>query len=333
MKAVSVRNGTGDANALFVDENVPDPVPRSGQILVRVKCFGLNRMDIMQREGKYPYALLPDSGNIMGVEFSGHVEQVGPDCSLSFKKGDKVFGLVYGGAYAELVAIDEEMLMEMPDGMDFETAAGIPETYFTATQAVHLVAAMEPGQRVLIHAAASGVGQAAIQVAKSAGASQIFATAGTDDKCQLCKSLGADVAVNYRNEDFAEVIKRETDGKGVNLIIDLVGRDYWHRNVASAAMDSKIVLVALMSGGIVDQLSLRELMNRRLLVLPTTLRTRSREYQKSLKDTVVERVVPRVASGEMKLVLDQVLPWTQVSDAHKRLESGAGAGKIICQVV
>lgn len=189
---------------------------------------------------------------------------------------------------------------------------------------------MEKGQSVLIHAGASGVGQALIQVARQAGASKIWATAGTDEKCKLCKSLGADVVVNYRSEDFAEVVKKDTEGRGVNLIIDLVGRDYWAKNMASASKDSKMVLVAAMSGSMIDNFNLRDLLNKRIWVLATTLRTRDSTYQGRLRDKFVELALGPLASGEMKITVDKVYPWTQISDAHKRIEANANAGKIIC---
>lgn len=206
------------------------------------------------------------------------------------------------------------------------------ETYFTAIQAIHLVGDLQPGQSVLIHAGASGVGQAAIQVARQGGASKIFTTAGSDEKCSLCKSLGADFAINYRSQDFAEVIAKETGGKGIDLIIDLVGRDYWHRNTASAAMDSKIVLVAAMSGSMIDDFNLRALLNKRIWVLATTLRTRDADYQGRLRDKFVELAMDHLEKGKMKITVDKVFPWTQISEAHKRMEANINAGKIICVV-
>ncbi|KAE8446015.1 hypothetical protein EG329_012654 [Mollisiaceae sp. DMI_Dod_QoI] len=327
MRAVAVKGGRGNADALFIDGDMPDPTVRPNDILVRIKAFGLNRMDIMQREDKYPYPLLPESGKIMGVEFSGIVEG-----KSDFKSGDRVFGLAYGGAYAQKISVSEKMLMHMPSEMSFETAAGIPETYFTAIQALHLVGDLQPGQSVLIHAGASGVGQAAIQVARRGGASKIFTTAGSDEKCSLCKSLGADVVINYRSQDFADVIAKETRGKGIDLIIDLVGRDYWHRNTASAAMDSKMVLVAAMSGSMIDDFNLRALLNKRIWVLATTLRTRNADYQGKLRDKFVELALDHLANGRMKITVDKVFPWTEISQAHKRMEANINAGKIICVV-
>ena len=191
---------------------------------------------------------------------------------------------------------------------------------------------MKKGQSVLIHAGASGVGQALIQVARQGGASKIWATAGTDEKCALCQSLGADVAVNYRSDDFAEVIKRDTNGQGVDLIVDLVGRDYWHKNMAAAAKDSKMVLVAAMSGSMIDNFNLRDLLNKRIWVLATTLRTRDSNYQGMLRDRFVELAMGPLESGDMKITVDKVYSWSEISDAHKRMEANVNAGKIICTV-
>ncbi|KAI0171508.1 hypothetical protein BJ166DRAFT_622990 [Pestalotiopsis sp. NC0098] len=334
MRAVRVKNGKGDADALYISENEPDPAAGPGQVLVHIKAFGLNRMDIMQREDKYPYPLLPESGDIMGVEFSGVVKQIGDECRGDFKIDDEVFGLAYGSAYAEQIAVSENMLMHKPSSLDFETAAGVPETYFTAIQAVHLVGDLQPGQDVLVHAGASGVGQAVIQVAKHGGARFVFTTAGSDAKTELCRSLGADFACNYRraNEDFAEAVDRETKGRGVDLIIDLVGHDYWDRNIASLAMDSKVVLVALMSGGVIPEFNLRKLMNKRIWVMATTLRTRSKEYQRQLRDRFVKEALPGLADGSLRITVDKVYSWKQVGEAHKRMEANTNAGKIICVV-
>lgn len=217
--------------------------------------------------------------------------------------------------------------------MSPSTHTSLTQTYFTAVQAIHLIGGLEPAQSVLIHAGSSGVGQAAIQVARYGGASKIFTTAGSDAKCDLCKSLGADFAINYRSgEDFAAVIERETQGKGVNLIIDLVGQSYWHRTTASAAMEGKIVLVAAMSGSVIEEFNLRALLNKRLWVMATTLRTRSAEYQGTLRDVFVQKALPHLAKGEMKVTVDQVFPWTEIGAAHKKMESNTHAGKLICRV-
>ena len=330
MKAVGVRNGAGDANALFIEDNVPDPQASGDRVLVSIKAFGLNRMDIMQRNSLYPYARPRHWGKILGVEFSGLVEALGPDCEDKFKEGDRVFALTYGEAYAQKICVSERMLMHIPPGLTFEEAAGVPETFLTSTQAIHLLGDLQSGQTVLIHAGASGVGQSAIQIARVGGASKVFTTAGTDEKCELCKSLGADFAINYRTKDFASIIERQTEGRGVDLIIDLVGRDYWHKNMQVAAMDSRMVLVAAMSGSVIEGFNLRDLLNKRMWVMATTLRTRDASYQEKLRDIFVDKIMPYLDKGKMRPVIDKVYSWTQVSEAHKRMESNANAGKIIC---
>ena len=327
MKAVGIKDGKGDANALFIEDGITDPVPKEGEVLVRIRAFGLNRMDTMQREGNYP--ALPHWGSILGVEFAGEVEQLGQGCT-QFSKGDKVFSLVYGGAYAEKKCVSEKMLMRMPPNMSFEEAAGTPETYFTALQAVDLLGDMQPGKTALIHAGASGVGLSAIQIAKTLGASKVFATAGTDEKCKICESVGADVAINYRNTDFAQVIEKETGGRGVDLIVDMVGRDYWSRNIQIAAVDSRIVIVALLSGSKIDNFDLRQLMPRRICLMTTTLRTRAAAYQVNLRNTFVEKILPALSNGTAKTVVDKVFDWKDVPEAHKRMEANINAGKIIC---
>ncbi|KAJ5651480.1 uncharacterized protein N7484_005203 [Penicillium longicatenatum] len=333
MRAVSVKNGKGDADAMFIDANVPEPILANESILVRVEAFGLNRMDIMQREDRYPYPLLPESGKIMGVEFSGIVEKRGEGCTERFSPGDKVFGLAYGGAYAEKIVVSERMLMPLPPSLSFIEAAGIPETFFTAIQAIFLVGNLQRGQTVLIHAGASGVGQSAIQLARLGGASKIFTTAGSDEKCSLCKSLGAHFATNYKSgDDFAQVVEKETNGRGVDLIVDLVGRNYLHQNMKSAAMDSRMVLVAALSGSKVDDFDLRALLNKRIWLMATTLRTRDAVYQGQVRDVFLEKVMPHLENGEVRVTVDRAYSWMNVSDAHKRLESNVNAGKIICRV-
>lgn len=332
MKAVSIRDGRGPASNLYIDSNVLAPIASPGRVLVAIKAFGLNRMDIMQREDRYPYPLPPESGKILGVEFSGIVEAVGENCEMGFRVGDKVFGLAYGGAYAQKISVSEKMLIPLPETLSFETAAAIPETFFTAIQAVHLVGGLSPGETVLIHAGASGVGQSAIQVARHGGASKIIATAGSNEKCSLCKELGADVTVNYREEDFAAVVKKEVGEKGVNLIIDLVGQKYWHRNTECAAMEARIVLVAAMSGSVIEKFDLRALLNKRLSVLATTLRTRNAEYQAALRNKFVESALEHLSEGRMRVTLDRVYDWSQVADAHRRMEANENAGKLVCLV-
>lgn len=192
---------------------------------------------------------------------------------------------------------------------------------------------MKPNANVLIHAGASGVGQSAIQVARLAGANKIFTTAGTPAKCELVKSLGADFAINYRaGETFADVVARETDGQGVDLIVDLVGADYWAGNVASAAVDSRIVIIAMMSGGKIPDFDMRPLLTKRVWICTTTLRVRSVEYQAGVKDFFEKSILPALAEKKIKTVIDKVFSWKQIGEAHERMENNVSAGKIICVI-
>jgi NADPH:quinone reductase-like Zn-dependent oxidoreductase len=207
------------------------------------------------------------------------------------------------------------------------------QTFFTAIQAIHLVGGLQPGQNVLIHAGASGVGQSAIQLAKVHGANKIFATAGSDEKCKLCKDLGADFAINYRSsEDFAKVVARETNGRGVDLIVDMVGAAYWAQNIESAGLDARIVIIASLSGSKIPDFDLSQLQRRRIGLLTTTLRSRDPDYQLTVRNFFHDNVLPHLVTGKIKTTIDKVYSWKDIVDAHKRMEASTNAGKIICQV-
>jgi len=267
----------------------------------------------------------------MGVEFSGVVEAVGSKVK-DFKEGDKVFGLAYGGAYAEYITNPSRMCIHCPEELSFEQAAGIPEVWFTAIQAMYLVGSLDPSkkERILVHAGASGVGLAAIQLAKAAGCAHVFATAGSEKKLELCRKSGATRAINYREQKFNEEIKRDTDG--VDLIIDFIGQSYWDMNIDIAARDCRIVLLAAMSGG-VKEVDLLQLLYKRIRVQGSTLRSRDAEYQGNLRDKFVELALDHLKSGEFKAHIDKVYNWKQIEEAQRRMETNSGdGGKIICQV-
>ncbi|KAI7928898.1 zinc-binding alcohol dehydrogenase domain-containing protein 2 [Pyricularia oryzae] len=338
MKAVDVRGGAGPASALFINAETPRPTPGAGQVLVKVSAFGLNRMDLLQREGKYP--LPPQAPKTLGVEFSGVIESLG-DFSASastdadgipFKKGDAVFGLAYGGAYAEYIAVSARMLMHKPAGLTHEQAAGIPETFITATQALHLVGGFAKGDRVLWHAGASGVSIAGAQLARRAGAGAVFSTAGSDDKCAfLREELGVDGAFNYKTQDWAEEVRRATGGRGVDLIVDFVGADYFSKNMDAAAQEGRIVCLGLLSGAVVKEVNVAQLLFKRLRIEGSTLRARDEEYQGMLRDRL-EECLPQFETGELKVFVDKVLSWEQIQEAHELLEKNVTRGKIICTI-
>ncbi|KAI9480589.1 MAG: hypothetical protein EXX96DRAFT_563399 [Benjaminiella poitrasii] len=289
-------------------------------------------MDIMQREGKYP---VPIGGSpILGVEVSGIIESVGKDVK-GFKVGDAVFGLMPGGAYAEFAVLDESLTMHKPDSVSFEDAASIPETWFTAYQALFLVGEMQKGQDVLIHAGASGVGISAIQLAKEAGANRIFVTVGSDEKAKFCESIGATKAINYKTENWSEVILKETDKKGVNVLIDFIGKNYWNQNIEVLGLDGHMVILAFMSGTLIEKFDIVPMLRKRLRIEGSNLRARSLSYQAKLRDAIYENAVLKhfaKKDGVLKVFVDKVYNWEDIAEAHKYLESNQSMGKIVVRV-
>ncbi|KAI3326220.1 zinc-binding alcohol dehydrogenase domain-containing protein 2 [Xylariaceae sp. AK1471] len=338
MKAVDIKGGKGPSSALFINASTPKPTPKEGEVLVRVKAFGLNRMDLLQREGLYP--LPPQAPATLGVEFSGTIESFGPPLSSTTKggdgeelhEGDAVFGLAYGGAYAEYIAVDARMILRKPGSLSWETAAGIPETFMTATQALHLVGEFAPGKTVLWHAGASGVSIAGIQLSLDSGAGAVYATAGSDEKCRFIESeLGATKAFNYKTEDWAQGILEATGGKGVDLIVDFVGASYFQKNMAVAAKDARWVMLGLMGGGRLEGVDIGMLLFKRIRLEGSTLRSRDVEYQGRLKDKLAE-YIPHFESGKLKVRIDSVFPMEDIKKAHDLMEKNVTTGKIICTV-
>ncbi|EGG10434.1 uncharacterized protein MELLADRAFT_93398 [Melampsora larici-populina 98AG31] len=251
------------------------PETKEGEVQVKVLAFGLNRMDILQRQGLYP--LPPEYPKSLGVEFSGIIEKSN---SQDWKHGEHVFGLAYGGAYAEYISVDARMIVKKPESLSWEEAASIPENWLTSYQALIWIGQLKKGSKVLIHGGASGIGIAAIQLAKSIGVAEIFTTAGTEEKVNFLMSLGATQAMNYKEVDFSREIDSVTKGSGVDFILDLVGQSYWNSNIKSLSKDGKLVLLGLLSGGkIQTPVELGPILFKRLKIEGTTLRSRSIDYQ------------------------------------------------------
>ncbi|KAM0787681.1 hypothetical protein ACM66B_003744 [Microbotryomycetes sp. NB124-2] len=335
MRAVLVKNGKSDsAQDLYIGET-DKPQLKDNEVLVKVKAFGLNRMDILQRKGLYP--LPPGITKILGVEFSGIVEQSN---GHKFKQGDHVFGLAFGGAYAEFIAVSEGMLTKKPDDVSWVQAASIPENWLTAYQALFLIADSQPGATVLIHAGASGVGLAAIQLAKVFGLGKIFATAGSEDKCKFVEQHGATKCVNYKTQDFATEILKETDNGGVNVVIDFVGQDYWDKNLRVLARDGRMVLLGTLSGGKTQgPTDLSPILFKRLRIEGTTLRSRSLEYQSNLlqefSQKALDKLFHKCANGKgegLDLVIHRVYDWNDIAQAHEEMEAAKNIGKIVVEI-
>lgn len=306
-----------------MNDKVPIPSIDHAKALIKVKAFGLNRMDLLQREGKYPVP--PQGGKILGVEFSGTIEELGGESEQGFRKGDAVFGLAYGGAYAEYIAVSTHMLIHKPDELSWEECAGIPETFITALQAMYLIGEFEPGKSILWHAGASAVSIAGQQLSRNNQASKIFATARSDEKCTFCvEQLGATAAYNTKTTNWASEILKATDGKGVDIIVDFIGPDTFQGNLEAAAKDARIVNLATLGG-----MNLKEGQNpnfgmfvaKRLRFEGSSLRSRDEKYQGRLRDQMVEHALEGFKNGKYKVYIEKVFPWEKIQDAHRLMES------------
>lgn len=288
-------------------------------------------MDLLQREGRYP--LPPGVSTILGVEFSGHIESLGPDVKESFKPGDEVFGLAYGGAYAEYIAISTHMLLHKPAHLSWERAAGIPEVWITATQALFFVGDFARGKSVLWHAGASSVSIAGIQLARRAGASEVYVTAGSQEKIDFCvKELGATAGFNYKTQDWAGEIVKATGGRGVDLVVDFVGATYFQNNLKVAARDGHIVNLGFLGGTkLPAETDISPFLAKRLKYEGSSLRSRDPEYQGRLRDKL-EEYLPQFEDGTFKIYVEKVLPWEKVAEAHQLMEDNATKGKLICTI-
>jgi len=287
-------------------------------------------MDLIQREGHYP--LPPQAPKTLGVEFSGVVEAVAADATDGFRPGDEVFGLAYGGAYAEYIAVSTKMLLRKPPFLSWEQAAGIPETWITATQALFFVGEFREGKTVLWHAGASGVSIAGVQLSRRAGAGAVYATAGSPEKVAFVTGeLGASAAFNYKTQDWAREVAAATGGAGVDMVVDFIGADYFQRNLEVAARDGHIVLLSLMGGAQVKDANIGLLLFKRLRVEGSSLRSRDPDYQGKLRDKL-ETYLPDFETGALKVYVDKVFPWTEIRAAHEHMESNASKGKIICTI-
>jgi NADPH:quinone reductase len=312
---------------MLVPEPRPLPQPAEGEVLVKVAAAGVNRPDVAQRQGNYP----PPKGatDIPGLEIAGEVVALGPGVRR-WKLGDKVMALVVGGGYAEYCPAHESHCLPVPAGLSMVEAAAIPETFFTVWHNTFERGRLAAGETLLVHGGSSGIGTVAIQLAKAFGA-RVVTTAGSAEKCEACRKLGADVAINYKTEDFVAATKAATAGLGAEVVLDMVGGDYIERNYEAAAIDGRIVQIAFL-GSSKATVDFRRLMLKRLTHTGSTLRARSVADKAAIARAVEDRVLPLIAAGKVKPLIDSTFPLREAAAAHAKMEASTHIGKIVLVV-
>ena len=302
----------------------PMPIPEADEVLIKVTAAGVNRPDLMQRKGLYPP---PDgASDIPGLEISGTISALG-QAVKHLNCGQEVCALVNGGGYAEYCLAAAKLCLPVPDGLSLIQAAAIPETFFTVWSNVFDRAQLTPGETLLVHGGTSGIGTAAIQLAKCFSA-KVIVTAGTDEKCQFCTQLGADAAINYRSQDFVEKIKTMTEGKGVDVILDMIGGDYFPRNIKCLAEDGRLVQIAMQNGP-KTELNLLPVMLKRLTITGSTLRARNIAFKAAIARQLHKQVWPMLSDGRIKPVIDKSYSLNEANKAHELMESSQHIGKIV----
>ncbi len=325
MTAIEIKEFGGPEN--LVPTTRPVPEPALGEVLIKVAAAGVNRPDVLQRMGGY--APPPGASDIPGLEVAGEVVAVGEGVTR-LKVGDTLCALVAGGGYAEYCVAPEAQCLAVPDGYDMVKAAAVPETYFTVWTNVFDRGRLAGGESFLVHGGASGIGTTAIQLAKSFGA-RVFATASTDEKCRQIEALGAERGINYKTEDYVEVVKELTDGKGVNLILDMVGGSYIQRNISALAVEGRLVYIAFLGGPKAD-VNFAPVMLKRLTITGSTLRPQSIEAKAAIGKSLEEKVWPLLNAGTVKPIIDSVFPLDQANKAHERIDDSGHIGKIVLKV-
>jgi putative PIG3 family NAD(P)H quinone oxidoreductase len=325
MRAVVITE-PGDPEVLEVQE-VPDPQPKAGEVLIKVAATGINRADLLQRQGNYP----PPHGAppYLGMECSGTIAELG-DGVAGWNVGDEVCALLAGGGYAELVAAPAGQLMPVPQGVSLVEAAALPETTCTVWSMAFGAGRLQPGESLLVHGGTSGIGTMAIQIAQHRG-SRVFATAGTPRKVEYCRTLGADVAINYRDEVFDDRVLNETDGRGVDVILDNMGALYLPRNLRALTVGGRLVVLGL-QGGRKGEIDLGTLLAKRATVLAAGLRARSAEEKAKIVADTVANVWPLIESGTVRSIIDRILTLDDATEAHRLMESSEHIGKVLLRV-
>ncbi len=304
----------------------PVPQPAAGELLIKVSAAGVNRPDVMQRAGMYPPP--PGASDIPGLEVSGTVVKLGSGTSR-WKTGDRVCALVAGGGYAQYVTAPWQQCLPIPGELSMSEAAALPETFFTVWSNVFERGALSGGETLLVQGGSSGIGVTAIQLAHAFG-NRVFVTAGSDDKCRTCEQLGAERAINYKSEDFVEVVKEITDGRGVDVILDMVAGDYVPRELQCLADDGRLVIIAFL-GGTKTQLNMTDILRRRLTITGSTLRPRPVELKARLASVLEQKVWPLIAAGKIRPVIHSRYALQDAREAHRMMESSSHIGKLVLQ--
>jgi putative PIG3 family NAD(P)H quinone oxidoreductase len=325
MKVIDVPQPGGPEALTLVEKPVPQPAP--GEVLIEVAAAGLNRADILQRRGLYPTP--PGAPSHPGLEVAGTIAGLGAGVT-EFKVGDAVCALLQGGGYAEYCCIDAGQVLPIPGSLDMIEAASLPEAMFTVWSNVFGFGRLQPGETLLVHGGSSGIGVAAIQLAAAFGHT-VFTTAGSADKCRFCESLGARRAIDYKTEDFVAVIARETGGRGVDVVFDMVGGSYVPRNLQVLATEGRLVIIAT-QGGTKGEIDVLRIMLQRLVITGSTLRPRPVGFKRAIRDQLLEKVWPLIAAGRVRPVVDSVFALAEAGKAHARMESSEHKGKIILAV-
>lgn len=325
MTAIAI-DGKGGPDVLK-PVSLPLPRPGQGQVLIKVAAAGVNRPDVLQRKGLYPAP--KGHSELPGLEVAGTVAALGPG-TVELKIGDTVMALLNGGGYAQYAIAEEACCIRVPAGIPLTEAAAMPETFFTVWHNVFQRGGLKAGESFLVHGGTSGIGVTAIQLAKAFGA-KVFATAGSDEKCAAARALGADHAIDYKTQDFAEVIKAETQGRGVDVILDMVGGDYIEKNIRSLADDGRLVNIAYQKGSTAT-IDFMRVMLKRLTITGSTLRIRNTAVKGAIAREIEEKVLPLVVSGQIKIPIDSTFALPDAARAHARMEEGAHIGKIVLTV-
>ena len=325
MRCIEVKTPGGPEQLVVAQR--PLPVPKSGEVLIAVHAAGVNRPDVIQRQGLYPPP--PGASDIPGLEVAGEVIAHGPGVQTP-KIGDRVCALIAGGGYAEYATAPATCCLPIPRGFSLEQGAALPETFFTVWHNVFERGGLKPGESFLVHGGTSGIGTTAIQLAKSFGAF-VVATAGGDEKAAACRTLGADLAINYRVADFVETVRGAVLGGGVDVILDMVGGSYTARNLRCLKPDGRLVQIAFLEGS-KSELDLMPVMVKRLTLTGSTLRARDVTFKGALAAALKDQVWPLLDAGKVKAVIDQVLPLDQAAGAHRRMESSAHIGKLVLRI-